>query len=202
MAFQILQTLYWLALAAWFGGVLFVMLAAPVVFRTVADANPILPTVLAVNLERQHATLLSSTIVANLLSRLLLVQVICAVAVAVLMLIQLAFVDLYGNNGTAAIVRAALLLGAALLAAYDRYFLWPKIMKHRDEYVAHADEPDVANPAHERFHALQRHSENLLMGTLALLLGLVLFSANITPKPTAVLPPDSSAPVSLPGLTK
>ena len=57
--FQLVQIVYWLALATWFGGVLFVAIAAPAVFRTVRENNPVLPHVLSVNLEGQHGTLLA-----------------------------------------------------------------------------------------------------------------------------------------------
>ena len=65
-----MQIVYWLALATWFGGVVFVALSAPVVFNTVRQSNPILPRVLSVNVEDQHATLLDGTIVGNLIAPL------------------------------------------------------------------------------------------------------------------------------------
>ena len=57
-------------MATWFGGVLFVAVAAPIIFRTVRESNPVLPTVLSVNLENQHGTLLAGSIVGNLLATL------------------------------------------------------------------------------------------------------------------------------------
>src|SRR4051794_12991628 len=78
MLFDLVQTIYWLALATWFGGVLFIALAAPIIFRTVRDNNPILPTVLSVNLEGQHGTLLAGSIVANLLAALQRIELACA----------------------------------------------------------------------------------------------------------------------------
>src|SRR4051794_41831584 len=78
MAFPLLQIIYWIALATWFGGVLFIAIAAPIIFRTVKENNPILPTVLSVNLEGQHGSLLAGTIVANLISHLGQGGVICA----------------------------------------------------------------------------------------------------------------------------
>src|SRR5579871_6169371 len=78
MAFPFVQIFYWLALATWFGGVLFISVAAPVIFRTVRESDPTLPTVLSVNLEGQHATLLAGSIVANLLATMMRVQLACA----------------------------------------------------------------------------------------------------------------------------
>ena len=75
--FQLVQIVYWLALSTWFGGVLFVAMAAPVIFRTVRENNPVLPHVLSVNLEGQHGTLLAGSIVGSLLARLAWVQLAC-----------------------------------------------------------------------------------------------------------------------------
>src|SRR5437868_4161395 len=76
--FQAIQVTYWLALSTWFGGVLFIAIAAPIIFRTIMDADPTLPKVLSVNLEGQHGTLLAGTIVGNLLAMLGRVQLACA----------------------------------------------------------------------------------------------------------------------------
>src|SRR4051794_25590440 len=128
MLFQIVQIIYWLALSAWFGGVLFVMLAFQVIARTVAEAKPILPHVLAVNLENEHGTLLSGTIMGNLLSMLGVVETICAGLLLVTMIVQFFIIDLTGNNATAMYLRMAFLLLAAATAGYDRYMLWPRII--------------------------------------------------------------------------
>ena len=74
MLFPAVQIVYWLSLSTWFGGVLFIAVAAPVIFRTVRENNPILPGVLSVNLDNQHGTLLAGSIVANLLQILVRVQ--------------------------------------------------------------------------------------------------------------------------------
>src|SRR6266550_5951044 len=78
MLFQLSQIVYWLALSTWFGGVLFIAIAAPTIFRTVRESNPILPTVLSVNLEGQHGTLLAGTIVAALMLPLQKLELLCS----------------------------------------------------------------------------------------------------------------------------
>ena len=55
--FQFNQFLYWLALSAWLGGTAFIMIIVPVVFRTVREYDPTLPTVLSVNLDGAHQLL-------------------------------------------------------------------------------------------------------------------------------------------------
>jgi hypothetical protein len=189
MVFQLVQLIYWLALSTWFGGILFLAIAAPVIFRTVRESHAVLPTVLSVNLENQHGTLLAGTIVGNLLAQLTRVQLFCAAILGLMMIAQVFIIDLSGSNGTAMIIRAALLFAAAALAGYDRYFIWPKIMRYRDEYVGNADDPEIANPAKEKFDAEHHLSVNLMMGILCLLAGLILFSAAIIPRATAVALP-------------
>src|ERR1035441_6477166 len=76
--FMLIQFLYWLPLATWFGGVLFITIAAPIIFRTTSESDPTLPTVLSVNLEGQHGILLAGSIVANLLATMMRIQLLCA----------------------------------------------------------------------------------------------------------------------------
>lgn len=182
MQFQVVQILFWLAVATWFGAVLFVAVAAPVIFRTIRDANPILPNVLSVNLEHQHGTLLAGTIVGNLLAHLRWVQAACALLLFGTMIAQVFTIDLSGPNGTAALVRAGLLIAAAGLLAVDWAYLAPRVARHRQEYLDHADDPDVANPAKERFDEQHRRSVSVMQALLFCLLGLILFGAVVAPK--------------------
>ena len=201
MAFQIVQIIYWLALSTWFGGVMFVAVAAPIVFRTVRESNPVLPGVLSVNLEGQHGTLLAGSIVGNILDRLSRLELICGGVVLLMLIAQFFVIDLRGQNLTAAVLRAVMYVAAIGVVVYDWRVIWPKIQKHRAEYIDHADEPDVANPAKDQFDRYHRQSVTLLMIVLFLLLGMILFSANITPRgrgeiipPTAMLLNRAAAP--------
>ena len=114
--FQLVQIVYWLALSAWFGGVLFVALAAPIVFRTVRENNPVLPHVLSVNLEGQHGTLLAGSIMGGLIARLARFQLICAGALLLATVAHLFLANLDGANRTGAVIRTALLLGIILFS--------------------------------------------------------------------------------------
>src|SRR6187401_13478 len=107
LGFHLIQILYWLALATWFGGVLFVAVAAPIIFRTVRESNPVLPTVLSVNLENQHGTLLAGSIVGNLLGTLVRVELLCAAVLGVAIVAQWFFVDKSVPNVVAPVVRSA-----------------------------------------------------------------------------------------------
>ena len=105
MLFQVVQIVYWLALSTWFGGVLFVAMSAPVIFRIVRQNSPILPTVLSVNLENQHGTLLAGSIVAELLAMLLRTEFVCVAALFISMIAQWFVAD---RNPFSSLVRSAL----------------------------------------------------------------------------------------------
>jgi hypothetical protein len=79
-------------------------------------------------------------------------------------------------------LRTGMYVAAVGFVIFDWRVIWPKITRYRDQYIEHADEPDIANPANDEFNHYQRESEFLLRIRLALLLGLILFSASITPK--------------------
>jgi hypothetical protein len=182
MAFSLLQIIYWIALSTWFGGVLFIAIAAPVIFRTVKENNPILPTVLSVNLEGQHGSLLAGTIVANLIAQLMNIELLCAAGLLIGLIGQWFLSDTSGQNWLLPMLRTGMYLAAVGFVIFDWRVIWPKITRYRDQYIEHADEPDIANPANDEFNHYQRESEFLLRIRLALLLGLILFSASITPK--------------------
>ena len=177
MLFQLVQVVYWLALSTWFGGVLFIAVAAQVIFRTVKENNPILPHVLSANLEGQHGTLLAGTIVGNLIAMLSRIELVCAGILLVTIVAQWFLIDLQVPwNRSSAFVRSGLYLAATLIVVYDWRFLWPKIWKYRQQFIDNADDPEQANPAREQFNRHQRESVTLLSILVFLLLGIVLFS--------------------------
>jgi hypothetical protein len=175
-AFHFVQMLFWVALSTWFGGVLFVAAASRVVFQTVRETDPILPTVLSVNLEGQHGTLLAGSIMANLLTMLRTVELYCAGGLLVALAAQWVMIDPV-RFWLAHSVRSALFIASVAIVLYDWRSLAPQIRSSRQEYIDHADEPEVANPAKERFDHFHKESITLLMFQVALLLGIVFFSA-------------------------
>jgi hypothetical protein len=177
--FAAIQIAYWLALSTWFGGVLFIAIAAPIIFRTVGDADPTLPKVLSVNLEGQHGTLLAGTIVGNLLSTISGIQLLCAAVLFLALLGQWLTIHPTGMDLLMPVLRTAMYLAATVLVVYDWRIVWPQIQKYREEYIEHADEPDIANPAKEQFDRYHHESVSILRNVLFLLLGMILFSGNI-----------------------
>src|SRR3954454_8147681 len=127
MAFSLLQIIYWIALATWFGGVLFIAIAAPIIFRTVKENNPILPTVLSVNLEGQHGSLLAGTIVANLISHLVQVELICAGGLLIGLVGQWFLSDTSGDNWVLPLLRSGMYVAAVGFVLFDWRVIWPKV---------------------------------------------------------------------------
>jgi hypothetical protein len=197
MAMQFVQIVYWLALSTWFGGALFIAVAWRIIFKTVHDAQPILPTVLSVNLEGQHGTLLAGTIVGNLLSAFQRIELICCALLAVALGGQAVLVNLHDAvTLTSVLVRGALLFTAAVVVLYDWRFVWPRLWRARLEFLDHADEPEKANPAKDEFDRYQRESATLMQILLFLLLGMVLFSgaAGLVPALHPAQPEPAHAP--------
>lgn len=180
-AFQIVQIAYWIALATWFGLVLFLALAPPLIQKTLQDSNPILPNVLSVNLEGQHASLLAGTIMRTLLEVFITIELICAGVLLIAIVAQWLLVDLNGFNLFLPILRTSMYLAAVVFLLYDWRVVWPKAWKFRQEYIDNADNPEIANPALDEFDRYQAMSMTLLRNMLFLLLGIILFSANIRP---------------------
>jgi hypothetical protein len=191
MWFQLVQIVYWLALATWFGSVMFIAIAAPIIFRTVRQANPVMTSVLSVNLEGQHATLLAGSVVGNILARLALIELGCAGAILLTTIAQFLLADMTGSNFPAAMLRLILCIAAGAIVGCNRFLIWPRIVRSREQYIDHADEPEVANPAKDRFDRDHRLSMTLLTITLGALLLLILYSSNVTPART-------TAPVAVP----
>lgn len=179
-AFQLVQTLYWLALSTWFGGVLFVAVAAPIIFRTVREWNPILPTVLAVNLEKQHGSLLAGAVVGSILRMVSTIAMGCAGVLLIMLVAQWLLMDRSVGNVVHGVLRSVFFVGAVVFTLYDRYVTWPKVWKYREEFIAHADEPEVANPAKDQFDRYHRESMWLMCAVLVLLSLTIVFSTLVS----------------------
>ena len=181
--FMLVQTVYWIALSVWFGGLMFVAIIWPIIFRTISEADPTLPMVLSVNLEKSHSSLLAGNIVANILRLFSNIQLGCAAALLLMLLAQWGVMELLTHNKLHAIIRAVLFVAAATIVIFERYAVWPKLMQHRQTYIDHADEPDIANPAKDQFDRYQNEEMRLLFFQIILLSLLMMFSVVVTPRP-------------------
>jgi hypothetical protein len=193
MIFQLVQILYWLALATWFGGAMFVTVASRVIFKTVQENKPILPHVLSVNLEGQHGTVLASTIMGNILATFIRVELGCCAVLLATLIAQLFLIDLRDPAELLpTILRGGLLIAAAGTVVYDWQVVWPRAWRYRQEFLDHADEPELANPAKDLFDRYQKESVTLLEIMLFLLLGMVLFSGGTILRPAHYAAPPAS----------
>lgn len=177
--FQFLQTVYWVGLSTWFGTGLFIAVAAPIIFRVTREHDPTLPMVLSVNLEQQHSTLLASSIVAKIMQTTTRLALVCAIAILVGLLGQWFIARPAGNNLLQAALRTAMFILATIVLVYDWRIVSPRLFAFRQTYIDQADNPEIANHAKDQFDRLARENVNMLFLQTLLLLGLILFSANI-----------------------
>jgi hypothetical protein len=173
----VIAIFYWLALAAWFGSVLFVAATTAIIHRTVEEADPTLPTVLSVNLEGRHAALLGGRIVGDLLSRLWTIEVLAMLVLAITTLGEWLYVLNGGRDVLLPAVRTVLLVAAGVAAWYGNRHLRSKAEAHRDQYVEVADDPEASQAEAEQFNAAQANASSMLVFELGALAGLVLFTA-------------------------
>ena len=181
MLYQVIQILYWLVLSIWFGGVVFVVLAAPAVFRAVGQRELRLPDITAAALRGEHQTLVAGDVVAGLLQRLGQIQLLCLGAMLPLLLATTFFMTSslqWLTLGEKALLYAL----SAGVVLYDRWKRFPITLRARQRYIEHADEPEVADLAKAEFEASHRASERAYHLIVFLLLLLVLVSANPEPR--------------------
>lgn len=178
--FIVVQIAFWMALSTWFGAVLFVVLAPPIILRTVRESNPLLPTVLSVNLEGQHGTLLAGSIIGQLMQPLIRIELVCSGVLLISLIGQWIILQPRGSDLMLPIFRSALYLAATVFLIYNWRVVWPRMWQYREEYLDHADEPELANPALDQFDKYQNESLTILRNILCLLIGIILFSAFIT----------------------
>lgn len=181
MIYQVVQILYWLVLSIWVGGTIFLVLAAPVVFRAVRQREVRLPEVTSKALRDEHQTLLAGDIVAAMLGRLGQVQMVCMGVMLPLLIVSALFAA-----GTLQWVtlgeKSALYAVTVAVVLHDRWKRFPATIKARQRYIEHADEEELAQQAKAEFEALHRAGERAYQLVVFLLLLLVLVSANPEPR--------------------
>jgi len=179
---SLIDAIYWLTLATWFGSVLFKCIAPPVIFKSILQADPTLPRVLSVNLDRQHSTLLAGQVVSDLVQMLFRIEVVCMIAFGPALAAKWFITELSDGR----IILPALVTTLYMLAvAFELYawrVVWPKVMAHRAKYIEFADEPDVANPELDLFDRYSIEASSVTRNMLFVLMGMVLFSAALVPR--------------------
>lgn len=181
-AFQLVQSIYWLALTTWFGGLVFIAIAWPVIVTVVKEEDPTLPRVLSVNVDHDHAGLLAGTIIGAIIRHIGFIQLCCAGVVLLMLISQWFVIGENWHNRLSGIARCTFFVGSAIMLVYDRRVVWPKAWKAREQFIENADDPDKANVFREQFIQHQRDSVRLMLYQLVLLSLVVVFSSAITPR--------------------
>ena len=177
----LVQALYWLSLATWFGAVLFSAIAPPILLRVIREADPTLPRVLSVNLDHQHSTLLAGMVVSEVIHVLFRVEAICAAVLLPTLIAQWFVIDRSGPNIVMPIVVSALYIIGITILIYGWRIVWPKVIAHRQKYIENADDPDVANAELDAFDRYSTELSSVVRNLLFALMGMILFSASFQP---------------------
>ncbi|MGN6506758.1 MAG: hypothetical protein ACTHM6_14460 [Tepidisphaeraceae bacterium] len=177
----LVQALFWLTLSTWFGAVLFSAIVPPILLRVIREADPTLPRVLSVNLDKQHSTLLAGMVVSELLHTLFRVEAVCAAVLFPTLVAEWFTVDRTMPNVVLPIVVSGLYVIAVVILAYGWRIVWPKVIEHRQKYIDNADNPDVANAELDAFDRYSNELFSVVRNLLFAVMGMILFSASFQP---------------------
>lgn len=187
MLLQLIDAIYWLSLATWFGCVLCCAVVPPIVLRVITQADPTLPRVLSVNLDKQHSVLLAGDVVGAILSTLFRVQTVCCLAFLPVLIAKWFTVDLTGQRIAMPILLSALFVMAAAFMFYGSRVVWPKVLAHRQTYLDNADNPDIANAELDQFDRYSNELFSVVRNLLFALIGMLIFSAALRPAGVSII---------------
>ena len=194
LIYQAVQILYWLVLCIWLGGMIFLAVAAPIIFRVVRRLDVRSGRHTDPNLIDEQTSVVGGEIVGTLLARMGQVEMLCATVMLPLMIAQLFLIDLAGTNFIAAMLRFGLFAVALALLTYEWRLHYPRTWELRRRLLANAGEPDKANPLREAFEREHRRSEQLFLAMICVVVGMVMLSANILPRTTIAVPAQIQGP--------
>ena len=89
LIYQAVQILYWLVLSGWFGALLFIVVAAPVIFRVVRKLEVRSGLYADPSLDDDQTSIVAGEIVGTMLARLAQIQMLCGIILLPLMIAQL-----------------------------------------------------------------------------------------------------------------
>lgn len=181
MLLPLIDAIYWLTLSAWFGAVLVSAMIPPIIHKTINDADPTLPLVLSVNLDKQHSILLAGGVVSEILKMLFRLEAICALVFLPALVGKWFMVDVTGPNVIMPLMVTALYLISVAFVLYGWRVVYPKVIRHRERYIENADDPDIANAELDSFDRYSIELFAVVRNLLFSLLGAVLFSAALPP---------------------
>jgi len=189
IVYQSIQIFYWLILSLWIGSSVFLGIAAPAIFKSIATLRVRSGLHADPSLDEQQTAIVAGGVMSSLLTRQGRLQLLCAALLMPLMVAQWFVIDLSGNHFIAAAIRFAIWAVLSLLLLYQWLSHYPRTLRHREEFLAAGpDNPEKADAARDAFEREHRRSEQLFMLGVFLLIGLLMLSVNIMPSITRALP--------------
>jgi hypothetical protein len=179
----LVDAMYWLTLSTWFAAALASAVVPPVILRVIREADPTLPRVLSVNLDRQHAVLLGGTVISEIVVLMFRIEAVCALVFLPVLAAEwfLTFRSL--TYLVQPIIVTAIYVAAVAFLLYGWRFVWPKAVQHRAKYIEVADDPDQANAELDLFNRYNQEVDRVVRNMVFVVMGLVLFSASIMRQP-------------------
>ncbi|HEY0008631.1 MAG TPA: hypothetical protein VGB55_07900 [Tepidisphaeraceae bacterium] len=182
----LIDALFWLTLASWFGSALVCAVAPPIILKAIHDADPTLPRVLSVNLDHQHSTLLAGTVVGEMLKIFFRVQLVCAAVLLPALAAKWFVTNLQGPAVVLPLMVTALYFAGLAFVLFGLLSVLPKVIAHRDKYIANADDPDIANPELDHFDRHSASMSGVVRNVLFIVLGMIVFSSALAPRFTHI----------------
>jgi hypothetical protein len=173
----LVDAIYWLALATWFAAALGSAIVPPVILRTIREADPTLPRVLSVNLDRQHATLLGGTVVSEIVAIMFRLEAVCALVFLPALVVKWFYVPRSFPLLLQPLIVTAIYIAAMAFLFYGWRVVWPRAVKHRAKYIDVADDVDKANAELDLFDRYNHEVDVVVRNMVFIVMGLLLFSA-------------------------
>lgn len=179
--FPLVDAIYWLSLATWFGCVLGIAIVPPIVMRVIRHADPTLPRVLSVNLDKQHSVLLAGEVISAIVATFFRLQLLCAGVYLIPLVAKWFSVDRSGVNVIVPILISALYVLSVSFLIYGNWVVLPKVMRHRQTYLDNADNPDIANPELDLFDRYSHELFTIIRNMLFAVSGMIVLSTALRP---------------------
>ena len=181
MAYRLVQAFYWLCLGTWFGAIVMLIVAAPIVFATARGLEPTLHQPPYDQFPAQAADVLAGGTVGGMLVGLGVIQTVCAAGVLVCLGLQCMVWPARIAGGVRSplnLLRIGLLLGPMLLLAVDRLVITPQLGQYQQaSYTTGLAETERAE-ARKQFD----HLHNLdvrVVSTAVVMLLLAFFASSL-----------------------
>lgn len=172
---------YWLFLGIWAGSIVMLAVSAAITFRTVRDMQPSIgkPPYNDPALADRAAPILAGAVVGNSLHGLRAIQFICAVAVAICVILQCwVFAERLagGVAGWVNLLRILVLAVPLLILAADQFVVTPRVWAQRVAMYDAGQSEEARREARGRFDRYHKLNERMVSAGLLFLAAAALLS--------------------------